>query len=275
MNSRQDHGYHIQIARVAMDKQQTQYLLIPKWKWKMLQNYWKIPNRNVQTFGFVYHDTNGPNHCPVRKIQSFLLKGICTVILWQNCHRKGNLRKSYWECLFVHREKGLFLSVYVDDKKLAGKKQNINPMWNVLKKNWFGRTNIFPWSWQPGMHSKTMWNKPRYWIQLQNHVWIQNFRRSNGKITMLGKFEYLFVVLWHGRSRQEMCGTILWIGKQNDSKSLQSINSMPWRPSLQRRRIEIRGRMVKSIISNCSEMLKILTRIGRPDILWSVKKLAR
>ena len=29
------------------------------------------------------------------------------------------------EGLFVHREKGLFLSVYVDDIKLAGKKQNI------------------------------------------------------------------------------------------------------------------------------------------------------
>ena len=36
--------------------------------------------------------------------------------------------------LFVHREKGLFLSVYVDDIKLAGKKQNIDPMWNVLNK---------------------------------------------------------------------------------------------------------------------------------------------
>ena len=37
-----------------------------------------------------------------------------------------------WECLFVHREKGLVLSVYVDDIKLAGKKQNINPMWKIL-----------------------------------------------------------------------------------------------------------------------------------------------
>ena len=35
------------------------------------------------------------------------------------------------ECLFVHREKGLFLSVYVYDIKLAGKKQNIDPMWKV------------------------------------------------------------------------------------------------------------------------------------------------
>ena len=37
-----------------------------------------------------------------------------------------------WECLFVHRQKGLFLSVYVDDIKLDGKKQNINPMWKEL-----------------------------------------------------------------------------------------------------------------------------------------------
>ena len=36
------------------------------------------------------------------------------------------------ECLFAHREKGLFLSVYVDDIKLAGKKQNLDPMWRVL-----------------------------------------------------------------------------------------------------------------------------------------------
>ena len=37
-------------------------------------------------------------------------------------------------CLFVHREKGLFLSVYVDDIKLAGKKQNLDPMWKLLDK---------------------------------------------------------------------------------------------------------------------------------------------
>ena len=41
---------------------------------------------------------------------------------------------SNWECFFVHREKGLFLSVHVDDIKLAGKKQSIDPMWKVLNK---------------------------------------------------------------------------------------------------------------------------------------------
>ena len=66
------------------------------------------------------------------------------VILWQDYSGKGNFRKSFlkhgwekvsnWECLFVHRQKGLFLSVYVDDMKLAGKKQNIDPMWKLLNK---------------------------------------------------------------------------------------------------------------------------------------------
>ena len=31
-------------------------------------------------------------------------------------------------------KEGLFLSVYVDDIKLVGKKQNVKPMWKVLNK---------------------------------------------------------------------------------------------------------------------------------------------
>ena len=55
----------------------------------------KFQNRNVQTFGFVYHDTSGLNHGPVSKTQLFLLSEICTVILWQDCYGKGNSRKFY------------------------------------------------------------------------------------------------------------------------------------------------------------------------------------
>ena len=94
--------------------------------------------------GFVYHDTNGLNHGPVWKIQSFLLSEISTVILWQDYCGKGNSRKFYWNTVgksfqignaFVQREKGLFLSVYVDDFMLAGKKQNISPTWKLLMKD--------------------------------------------------------------------------------------------------------------------------------------------
>ena len=58
-------------------------------------------------------------------------------LLWQRQFEKILLKHGWekipnWECLFVHREKGLFLSVYVVDIKLAGKKHNIDPMWKVL-----------------------------------------------------------------------------------------------------------------------------------------------
>ena len=60
-------------------------------------------------------------------------------LLWERQFDKillkyGWEKVSKWECLFVHREKRLFLSVYVDDMKLAGKKQNINPIWKVFNK---------------------------------------------------------------------------------------------------------------------------------------------
>ena len=52
-------------------------------------------------------------------------------LLWERqfekiLHKYGWEKVSIWECLFGHCEKGLFLSVYVDDIKLAGKKQNID-----------------------------------------------------------------------------------------------------------------------------------------------------
>ena len=61
-------------------------------------------------------------------------------LLWERQFAKV-LWKYGWEnvqnceCLFVNREKGLFLSVFVDDIKLAGKKQNINPTWKILMKD--------------------------------------------------------------------------------------------------------------------------------------------
>ena len=69
------------------------------------------------------------------------MKGICTVIFWQDCYGKGHLRRFYKNTvgkkrMFVRwQRKGVFLSVYVGDIKLAGKKQNINPTWKILMKD--------------------------------------------------------------------------------------------------------------------------------------------
>ena len=100
------------------------------------------------------------------------------------------------ECLFVHREKGLFLSVYVDDIKLAGKKHNIDPMWKVLNKEVdLGRTNIFLGSCILGLHSTTMRKKQRYCGQSQNHVRIANFREWSRETDIPSKSSYFFMVL--------------------------------------------------------------------------------
>ena len=60
-------------------------------------------------------------------------------LLWEMQFEKillehGWEKVSNWECLVVHREKGLFSSVHVDDIKFAGEKQHIDPMWKVLNK---------------------------------------------------------------------------------------------------------------------------------------------
>ena len=55
-------------------------------------------------------------------------------LLWERQFEKILLKHGWekipnWECLFEHREKRLFLSVFVDNITLAGKKHNLDPMW--------------------------------------------------------------------------------------------------------------------------------------------------
>ena len=75
---------------------------------------------------------------PVVPLERNLYGHLCAGLLWERQFEKILLKRGWekipnWECLFVHREKGFFLSVYVDDI-LAGKKQNLDPMWKLLNK---------------------------------------------------------------------------------------------------------------------------------------------
>ena len=65
-------------------------------------------------------------------------------LLWERQFEHGWEKVSNWECLFVHREKGSFLSVYVDDircgkysiKKSIWENQHLSLImytWDVLK----------------------------------------------------------------------------------------------------------------------------------------------
>ena len=69
-------------------------------------------------------------------------------------------------------KKGLFLSVYVDDLKLAGKKQNINPTWEVLMKDVdLEEPTSFLDHVYLGFSQRELSNTQRYCRQLQTCVW--------------------------------------------------------------------------------------------------------
>ena len=65
----------------------------------------------------------------------------CLIVVGKTVRKKfcwdtdGRKVTTNWDCLFVHRQQGLFLSVYVDDMKLDGKKLNLDLMWKKLMKH--------------------------------------------------------------------------------------------------------------------------------------------
>ena len=82
-----NHGYYIQTARVRRTSSRRRICLYSGQTWRDAPRLLKIPKSEWPClYGFVYHDTNGQNHGPVWKTQSFL----------------DNLRKSY--CSTVGRQ---------------------------------------------------------------------------------------------------------------------------------------------------------------------------
>ena len=77
---------------------------------------------------------------PVVRLKLSLYGHPLAGLYWEkHCHKHvkscGFENIPGWECLFVNKEKKLFLSIYVDDFKMAGKSCNIAPMWEKLKKS--------------------------------------------------------------------------------------------------------------------------------------------
>ena len=116
---------------------------------------------------------------------------------------------------FVHREKGLFLSVYVDDIKVAGK---IRKHWvrcsgkYIVQRSWFGRTNmqfLLIMCTCLCTQKTTCKNNAKilqdYQITMDNHFWIQNFAYTQVAIGKCyhdcGKSVHLRISVmswWHG-----------------------------------------------------------------------------
>ena len=133
---------------------------------------WK--SQNVQIFGYVYRNANGPNHGPAWKIQSFLLSEICTVILWQDSCVNGNSRKFYQNTVGKRFQ---IVNVYSLTEK---KNYSYLCMWTIS--NWLERDRTltqcgkYSWKtliWENRHHSLTVfiWDALKENVRLARILW--------------------------------------------------------------------------------------------------------
>ena len=190
-------------------------------------------------------------------------------LLWERQFEKvllkyGWEKVSNWECLFVNREKGLFLSVCVDCNELAGKKQNINPMWEILMKD-------------------VDLGEPRSFL---DHFFVHNYRNMFESRISGGAMEnYQFP---RNRMRIFLHGPVTWkvmhakkcVERYCDfaNKTTQQLHKVAT-PCIDDHQFKEEGMgFVGELSKVCSLIFlkcQCLALIGRPDILLSVNKLAR
>ena len=139
-------------------------------------------------------------------------------------------------CLLAHRKQNLFLSVYVDDMKMAGKKQNLALMWKKIdeRRGHWG-ANMISWSRLLRMHSTGM---QTHWENSWTTQQIVRIRISAGttvKITRMGQTPRENF-LRHGGTCSKMRGTVLRIGKQKRRSNFSKFLILVWTITKSKRR---------------------------------------
>ena len=103
-DSSNSRGYHFQTARVRRTSSWRSICLYPGKKSRMHPSCWKFQNRNVQTFGFVYHDTKWPKSWssmedPVVPLDRNLYGHLLAGLVWERQFEKVLLEYG-WEKSF-------------------------------------------------------------------------------------------------------------------------------------------------------------------------------
>ena len=145
---------------------------------------------------------------------------------------------------------------------------------STQQRSWFGRSNILPGSRILGLHSKTMPNKQRYCGQLQNHVWIANIRERTQQLPYSENFRissWSYDMEGHAKKCVERyCELANKTTQQLYKVSTPCIDDHHFK--------EEELKSVGELSTVCLQFVlkcMYLARIGRPDILWSLNKLAR
>ena len=216
---------------------------------------------------------------PVVPFERNLYGHLLARLLWEKQFEKVLLNHGWekipnWECLFVHREKGLFLSVYVDDIKLAGKKQNLDPMWKLLNKEVdLGEPTSF-------LDHVYLGCTQRHWKTskdiVDNYRTMFDSRISAGGVEKLPFHQNLRISSWSydmvGHAKK--CVERFCDLANKTTQQLYKIST----PFIDDHHFKEEMKSIGELLQVCSLIvLKCLNlaRIGRPDILWSVNKLER
>ena len=185
-------------------------------------------------------------------------------------------RFPYWECLFVHREKGLFLSVLWMPLELAGKKQIINPMWKLLNKEVDLRE---PTSFLYHVYLGCTQGQSEIRKDIvDNYRAMFESRISGGATEKLPCSENLCISSWsydmEGHAKkcvERYCELANRTTQQLYKVCTPCIDDHHFKE-------EEETKSVGDLSNTCSQIVLkclFLARSGRPDILWSVNKLAR
>ena len=204
-------------------------------------------------------------------------------LLWEREFEKVLLEHGWekvpnWECLFVYLEKGLSLSVYVDDTKLVGKKHDIDPMWKVLMEqvdlgeptSFLDHVNLGCTQHRSAKRAKILSTTTEMCLNLGSP------QEQKEKLPSSGRHDanistWSYDVEGHA---QKMCGAILRAADKT-TQQLYKVET-PCLDDHQFKEEELgsvgeSSKVCSQIVLQCL----YLARIGKPDILWSVNKLAR
>ena len=146
----------------------------------------------------------------------------------------------HWECLRVHPKQGLFLSENVDDTWMQTE-------WNYC------------WG---------LYQDVRITFFLLEHLKNYQGRKSLRQRRLHG------LATWTDMLESALSDTTKWQTEKVE-QILQSFKSLLGWPSIQTGRTWISRRSITILLTKLSSKCLHLARNGRPDILWSVNKLAR